>query len=63
MLVSPDDAQVGAARSRAAEADERRQVAREYAREPAVMRDGTVIEVFANLGGAGQAVIGRGNGR
>ena len=55
VLVSPDDAQVGAARSRAAEADERRQVAREYAREPAVMRDGTVIEVFANLGGAGQA--------
>ena len=55
VLVSPDDAQVDAARSRAAEADERRQVAREYAHEPAVMRDGTVIEVFANLGGAGQA--------
>ena len=55
VLVSPDEAQVDAARSRAAEADKRRQVAREYAREPAVMRDGTVIEVFANLGGAGQA--------
>ena len=55
VLVSPDDAQVDAARSRAAEADERRQVAREYAHEPAGMRDGTVIEVFANLGGAGQA--------
>jgi phosphocarrier protein FPr len=55
VLVSPDDAQASAARSRAAEADARRRVAREHAREPAVMRDGTVIEVFANLGGAGQA--------
>ncbi|HSS59714.1 MAG TPA: phosphoenolpyruvate--protein phosphotransferase, partial [Solirubrobacteraceae bacterium] len=55
VLVSPDDAQADAARSRAAEADERLQVAREQAHEPAVMRDGTVIDVFANLGGAGQA--------
>ena len=55
VLVSPDDAQAVAARSRAAAADERRGAAREHAREPAVMRDGTVIEVFANLGGAGQA--------
>jgi phosphocarrier protein FPr len=55
VLVSPDDAQTSAARSRAADADERRRVAREHAREPAVMRDGTVIDVFANLGGAGQA--------
>jgi phosphoenolpyruvate-protein phosphotransferase len=53
--VSPDDAQAAAARSWAAEDDERRRVAREHAREPTVMRDGTVIEVFANLGGAGQA--------
>ncbi|MGZ4261167.1 MAG: phosphoenolpyruvate--protein phosphotransferase [Solirubrobacteraceae bacterium] len=55
VLVSPDEAQAAAARSRAVEADERRRVAREHAREPTVMRDGTVIEVFANLGGAGQA--------
>ena len=55
VLVSPDDAQADAAQSRAAEADERRQVARKHAHEPAVMRDGTVIDVFANLGGAGQA--------
>jgi phosphocarrier protein FPr len=55
VLVSPDDAQAASARSRAAAADERRRVARQYAREPAVMRDGTVIDVFANLGGAGQA--------
>ena len=55
VVVSPDDAQAVDARSRAAAADERRGVAREHAREPAVMRDGTVIEVFANLGGAGQA--------
>ena len=55
VLVSPDDAQADAARTRAAEAEERRRVAREHAREPAVMRDGTVIEVFANLGAASQA--------
>ncbi|HET7049205.1 MAG TPA: phosphoenolpyruvate--protein phosphotransferase [Solirubrobacteraceae bacterium] len=55
VLVSPDDAQAAAARSRAADLDERRRVAREHAGEPTVMRDGTVIEVFANLGGAGQA--------
>ncbi|MGZ4230399.1 MAG: phosphoenolpyruvate--protein phosphotransferase [Solirubrobacteraceae bacterium] len=55
VLVSPDAAQTGAARTRAAEAEERRRVAREYAREPAVMGDGTVIEVFANLGAASQA--------
>jgi phosphoenolpyruvate-protein phosphotransferase/dihydroxyacetone kinase phosphotransfer subunit len=57
VLVSPDEAQAAAARSRAADLDERRRVAREHAREPTVMRDGTVIEVFANLGGAGQASV------
>jgi multiphosphoryl transfer protein len=55
VLISPDDAQAAGARTRAAEADERRRVAREYALEPAVMRDGTAIEVFANLGAASQA--------
>jgi multiphosphoryl transfer protein len=56
VLVSPDDAQTSAARSQAAEAEARRNVAREHAHEPTVMRDGTLIEVFANLGGgAGEA--------
>jgi multiphosphoryl transfer protein len=56
VLVSPDDAQTSDARSQAAEAEARRNVAREHAHEPTVMRDGTVIEVFANLGGgAGEA--------
>jgi phosphocarrier protein FPr len=55
VLVAPDEAQASSARSRAAEADERRRVAREHAGEPTVMCDGTVIEVFANLGGGGQA--------
>jgi multiphosphoryl transfer protein len=55
VLVSPDDAQAADARKRAAEAEERRRVARSSAREPAVMGDGTPIEVFANLGAASQA--------
>jgi phosphocarrier protein FPr len=54
VLVGPDDAQSSDARDRARVAGERRRIAQEHAHQPAEMRDGTVIEVFANLGGAGE---------
>ena len=63
VLVSPDDAQVGAAaRSRAAEADERRQVARKHAlsrRSARRHRDRGIREPRRRRPG----FIGRGNGR
>ncbi|HEY1512063.1 MAG TPA: phosphoenolpyruvate--protein phosphotransferase [Solirubrobacteraceae bacterium] len=54
VLVGPDDAQSSDARERARAAGERQRIAQKHAHEPAEMRDGTVIEVFANLGGAGE---------
>ncbi len=55
VLVAPDERVEAEARERAAQATARRSVAREHASEPAVMRDGTVIEVAANIGGSGEA--------
>ena len=50
----PDDAQRDAAERRE-RADQRRASARERAHETGATRDGTRIEVFANLGSAGEA--------
>ena len=55
VLVAPDQHAEAAARERAAQAAARRRAARKHASEPAVMRDGTVIEVAANIGGSGEA--------
>jgi multiphosphoryl transfer protein len=55
VLVAPDEQVEADARERAARAATRRRAAREHASEPAVMRDGTVIEVAANIGGSGEA--------
>lgn len=55
VLVAPDEQVEADARERAARAAARRRAAREHASEPAVMRDGTVIEVAANIGGSGEA--------
>ncbi len=55
VLVSPSEQQTDRARREREAAAERRRRAQRHAREPAAMRDGTVIEVAANLGGAGEA--------
>jgi multiphosphoryl transfer protein len=55
VLVAPNQQMQTQARERAEQAAARRRVAREHASEPAVMRDGTVIEVAANIGGTGEA--------
>jgi multiphosphoryl transfer protein len=55
VLVAPDERVEADARERAAQAAARRRASREHAREPAVMRDGTVIEVSANIGGTSEA--------
>ena len=49
VLVAPDEQVEAAARERAARAATRRRAAREHATESAAMRDGTVIEVAANI--------------
>jgi phosphoenolpyruvate-protein phosphotransferase/dihydroxyacetone kinase phosphotransfer subunit len=55
LVVAPDETQAAAARERAKQAGERRRLAQERAHESATMRDGTVIDVFANLGSAAEA--------
>ncbi len=55
VLVAPGEQALQRARAARALADERRRGALEHTREPAAMRDGTLIEVAANLGGAGGA--------
>ncbi len=55
LLVAPSEAVAEHARQVRELAAERRREARRHAGEPAVMRDGTRIEVSANLGGAGGA--------
>ena len=55
LLVAPSEEAADRARRERELAAERRQEALRHSGEPAVMRDGTVIEVSANLGGAGQA--------
>ncbi len=55
VLVAPSDEVAESARRRRELALERRRTARSHAAEPAVMRDGTTIEVAANLGGADDA--------
>ncbi len=55
VLVSPSDEVADDARRRRELALERRRTARSHAAEPAVTRDGTTIEVAANLGGADEA--------
>ncbi|MBV8990629.1 MAG: phosphoenolpyruvate--protein phosphotransferase, partial [Solirubrobacterales bacterium] len=55
VLVAPSEQQAERARQAREVAAERRRRARRDASEPAVMRDGTEIEVSANLGGAGEA--------
>ncbi len=55
VLVAPGEEALERARGARERAGERRREARRHAREPAVMRDGTRIEVAANLGGAGGA--------
>ena len=55
VMVAPSDEVADGARRRRELALERRRTARSHAAEPAVMRDGTTIEVGANLGGADEA--------
>jgi multiphosphoryl transfer protein len=55
VLIAPSDEVAESARRRRELALERRRTARSHAAEPAVMRDGTTIEVAANLGGADDA--------
>jgi multiphosphoryl transfer protein len=55
VLVEPSDHVAAAARKRAEQAAGRRRLARQRAGEPAITRDGTCVEVAANLGGAGEA--------
>jgi multiphosphoryl transfer protein len=55
LLVDPPDDVVREADARRRRAQERRVVARAQAHEPGVTRDGTRVEVFANLGAAGEA--------
>ena len=55
VLVAPSDDVADRARRRRELASERRRTARSHAAEPAVTRDGTTIEVAANLGGADEA--------
>jgi phosphocarrier protein FPr len=55
VLVEPSEEVAGAARKRAEQAAVRRRLARGRAGEPAVTRDGTHVEVAANLGAAGEA--------
>jgi multiphosphoryl transfer protein len=55
VLVAPSDEAAARARERREQAAARRCRAREHAAEPAVTRDGTRIEVAANLGGVGGA--------
>ncbi len=55
VLVEPSGEVAAAARKRARQAAARRRFARERAGEPALMRDGTRVEVAANLGGTGEA--------
>jgi multiphosphoryl transfer protein len=55
LTVAPEDELLSAARERAERAEARRAAALERAHEPAVTRDGTQIEVAANLGGAAGA--------
>jgi phosphoenolpyruvate-protein phosphotransferase/dihydroxyacetone kinase phosphotransfer subunit len=58
LALAPDAAAAQDAREQALALTRRRTAAREHAVEPAVTRDGTPIEVFANLGGAGPTVAG-----
>jgi phosphocarrier protein FPr len=58
LALAPDAAAAQDAREQALALTRRRTAAREHAVEPAVTRDGTPIEVFANLGGAGPTVTG-----
>jgi len=55
LLVAPSKDQADEALRARELAAQRRRAAQVHASEPAVMRDGTVIEVAANLGGAGGA--------
>lgn len=55
VLVDPPADAVRRARAQRERDARRRAAARRQAREPAVMRDGTRIEVFANLGAVGEA--------
>jgi len=55
VLIAPSEETRAAAVRRRELAAARRRTARERATEPAVMRDGTRVEVSANLGGAGGA--------
>jgi phosphocarrier protein FPr len=55
VLVAPSGEAVDRARREREQIAERRSLARRHAREPAITRDGTTIEVAANLGGAGGA--------
>jgi phosphoenolpyruvate-protein phosphotransferase/dihydroxyacetone kinase phosphotransfer subunit len=55
VLVAPDDQAASEARERAKQSAVRKRAAQQRAGEPAVMRDGTEIEVAANVGATGQA--------
>lgn len=55
LVVAPSDEEVAAARRKRETAEARRRAARDRAAEPAVMRDGTLIEVSANLGAVADA--------
>ncbi len=55
VMVAPSEQAAERARRQREVALERRRTARAHAAEPAVTRDGTTIEVSANLGGAGEA--------
>jgi phosphocarrier protein FPr len=55
VLVAPSVEAVDRARRQREQIAERRSVAQRHAREPAITRDGTRIEVAANLGGARDA--------
>jgi phosphocarrier protein FPr len=55
LLIDPPEDVVREADTRRRRAQERRVVARARAHEPGVTRDGTRVEVFANLGATGEA--------
>jgi phosphocarrier protein FPr len=55
VVVDPPSQELRDAEDRRAQEARRRAVVRDHAREPAVTRDGERIEVFANLGSAGEA--------
>ncbi|HEX4847605.1 MAG TPA: phosphoenolpyruvate--protein phosphotransferase [Novosphingobium sp.] len=55
LLHDPADAEVARAQQAAAVAARLRETAQRHAHEPAITRDGTAIEVFANLGSADDA--------